>query len=59
LFEVWNKAYNGELPHCSKGKSKKIANTSNSAIFASHKRETDMLTWTIAGTWDYVLDYWQ
>jgi len=34
FFEVWNKAYrpNGELPHCSEGKSKNIANTSNSAF---------------------------
>ena len=23
FVEVWNKAYNGELPHCSEGKSKK------------------------------------
>jgi len=32
FFEVWNKAYNGELLHCSEGKSKQIANTSNIAF---------------------------
>ena len=34
FLEVWNTAYmyNGELLHCSEGKSNKIADTSNSAF---------------------------
>ena len=62
FFEVWNKAYNGELPNCSEGKSNKIANTSNSAFRFPQNYSpyvTNMLTWTIVGIWDfhYVFDY--
>jgi len=36
FFKVWNKAYNGELPHFSEGKSKEMQ-TLQTALFASRK----------------------
>jgi len=36
FFKVWNKAYNGELPHFSEGKSKEVP-TLQTALLASRK----------------------